>query len=1191
MKNKILIYFFFLVSVISYSQKKENFYDAIQKELDAFAPKNEADEEGSTFRMYKRMYEYWGTRLYPHGDFSIAAKAISNSYKNYNNQTRNRSYRFNSDNEWRSLGPSDNHKDNKQGEQIGRIDAIAFHPDYPTKKIVYAGTPFGGLWKKDGANDWEMANTDDLRIASVSDIAIDMTDGDNVFISTGIGDVGGFYYEPSRGGSPNPYWTIGVYRSLDEAETWKPINGGLYEEGTPLFDNGGVIRRIISNPNNPNIMFAVTSVGIYKTINALEENSNSVQWELVLNTEFNNPAFWDKELKGLEFKPNDPNTIYASGRNIYRSEDGGSTWEKITGLSYGLDLSSLTLPEMTNYRVSRINIAVTPADEERIYAYVVGSGTVTLKKYNDGEYYNYNSKRVGAHILEFKKNPGELEGSWSVIHEDVPYYYSTNAEGNVFDSRNELRPDRLAIAASNIDPNKVYYGTTKIRARIPGESDLTTSFEDRTKYSSYGFHPDVHAIEFRPDELDIYEDKKTGIKIRYQHIAIGHDGGVTYSNYYPYAGDLGQGWEYKNKGLNNTLIWGFDDHDFNKNLMIIALQDNGTRMIDSDNYEKWDKHLLGGDGYAAQIDDYNENFALISNGRLHSYYQNQIQNDYKYVPSNVFTPNTLKMDHMPQRRELRVGLSEIYERIKYSVDDDDSAEDVWERKSDLEKSGLPPHRRQITEYIISDKDPNYQYIVTLVGDVENTGIGGDLFRAKTAETCDINGAAVCFEKITDNLPTVYSQYYGFKPVITGITIDPKDPERIWACFTGYYGNYRVWYSENAGDTWENADPNGVLASINMPANNIVYQEGSNDRLYLATDVGVYTKDKFSDWEEYGNLPNVRVTELKINKCNNLLRASTFGRGMWEIDLISDEVSVNDFYTINQGDDWLSYDKFLKNIRVVGSVVCRAFQDVQLPASSKIIVDEDATLIIEEGVKFNSCGECDEIVFEVNGTLTIESTLSDKYVIIKGPNGIVNFPNEFDYNEYQNIITINGEISEEYIATNLIQSNDITFNDGYTVLTSGNEIDLNPGFEATNDLFAHIEKKYKNGGYYGGYCEGQESRERGIDRQSLRYTYIVEEPEEYVDIDVNSKIIDPIIEEEKVVLNLYPNPFKNELKFETNPNAKISDVLIYDQTGRVVYKSKEIYNNKIILNQNLSPGLYVISLEVDGQKITKKVTKQ
>jgi hypothetical protein len=62
--------------------------------------------------------------------------------------------------------------------------------------------------------------------------------------------------------------------------------------------------------------------------------------------------------KDMEYKPADPNTVYACGAEFFRSLDGGQTWTKITS----------GLPVATN--VSRMAIAVTEADANYVYMIV-----------------------------------------------------------------------------------------------------------------------------------------------------------------------------------------------------------------------------------------------------------------------------------------------------------------------------------------------------------------------------------------------------------------------------------------------------------------------------------------------------------------------------------------------------------------------------------------------------------------------------------------------------------------------------------------------------------------------------------------------------------------------------------------------------------------------------------------------------
>ena len=57
-------------------------------------------------------------------------------------------------------------------------------------------------------------------------------------------------------------------------------------------------------------------------------------------------------------------------------------------------------------------------------------------------------------------------------------------------------------------------------------------------------------------------------------------------------------------------------------------------------------------------------------------------------------------------------------------------------------------------------------------------------------------------------------------------------------------------------------------------------------MYIGTDLGVYyRKESEINWELYQeNLPNVIVTDLEVHEATNKLYATTFGRGIWVIDL-------------------------------------------------------------------------------------------------------------------------------------------------------------------------------------------------------------------------------------------------------------------------------------------------------------------
>ena len=132
--------------------------------------------------------------------------------------------------------------------------------------------------------------------------------------------------------------------------------------------------------------------------------------------------------------------------------------------------------------------------------------------------------------------------------------------------------------------------------------------------------------------------------------------------------------------------------------------------------------------------------------------------------------------------------------------------------------------------------------------------------------------------------------------ISSIAIDPADTsgQTAYVAVMGFHTSH-VWKTSNAGVSW--TDFTGSLPDA--PANSLVIDAGSstsNGTLYVGTDVGVFaTSTGAPSWNEVGPpssqpgfLPNVAVTALKLFDFggDKRLRASTYGRGIWEWDLVT-----------------------------------------------------------------------------------------------------------------------------------------------------------------------------------------------------------------------------------------------------------------------------------------------------------------
>ncbi|MFL5762761.1 MAG: VPS10 domain-containing protein [Bacteroidia bacterium] len=118
--------------------------------------------------------------------------------------------------------------------------------------------------------------------------------------------------------------------------------------------------------------------------------------------------------------------------------------------------------------------------------------------------------------------------------------------------------------------------------------------------------------------------------------------------------------------------------------------------------------------------------------------------------------------------------------------------------------------------------------------------------------------------------------------LTSLEISETDPNMIWITRSGYTAANKVYKSIDGGANWTNLS--GSLP--NIPVNCIVSQTGTNDGIYIGTDLGVYYLDNdLTSWMPFSNgLPNVTVDELEIHYGTNKLRAATFGRGLWETSI-------------------------------------------------------------------------------------------------------------------------------------------------------------------------------------------------------------------------------------------------------------------------------------------------------------------
>jgi len=311
-----------------------NFYD-VQKAANAYWETHDKEEKGNGYKPYKRWEAFMEPRVYPSGNMYLASTTWQNfdEFTKQNQSSNKAGPNMIASTTWTAMGPFGAMTGSACGlpRKAGRDNFITFSPTIST--TYWVGSPAGGLWKttNDGAT-WT-TNTDNLSVIGCSDLAIDPTNPNIMYMATGDGDAGDTY-------------CIGVLKSTDGGATWNPT--GLVW----TVNQQRTMRRLIIDPSNPQVLIAASSAGIYRTANG------GTSW-----TQVSTINAYD-----LEFKPGSSGTVYAGGgatgttHGFYLSTNNGVTFAVVTN----------GIPAAT---CNRVSIAVTTADPN--YVYVLRSNSST----------------------------------------------------------------------------------------------------------------------------------------------------------------------------------------------------------------------------------------------------------------------------------------------------------------------------------------------------------------------------------------------------------------------------------------------------------------------------------------------------------------------------------------------------------------------------------------------------------------------------------------------------------------------------------------------------------------------------------------------------------------------------------------------------------------------------------------------
>ena len=376
--------------------------------------------------------------------------------------------------EARSIGPA------VMSGRISAIDGIAGSPT-----VLYVGSASGGLWKSDdGGIDFDPVFDDD-NPQSIGAVRVDPNAPETVWVGTG---------EPWVRNSVSV--GDGVYRSTDGGDSWQHM--GLTDS-----ERIGAIR-ISSLDGNVVFVCALGHLwsdneerGVFRTTDGGEN------WEKVLYVDQRTGC------ADLDLDPTNPNIIYAGmwehrrypdffesggpGSALYRSLDGGDTWQEMTA----------GLPEGP---IGRTAIAIAPSRPTTVYATVEAEETALYRSDDMGREWRKMDTSSNIQMRPFYFSELVIDPT---DHERVykPGFTLTVSVdgGDSFSSMFgpgfsiSIHPDHHALWIDPTDPKTLFLGTDggvyasydyanhwRLIGQLPVSQFYHVSHDDAWPYNVYG---------------------------------------------------------------------------------------------------------------------------------------------------------------------------------------------------------------------------------------------------------------------------------------------------------------------------------------------------------------------------------------------------------------------------------------------------------------------------------------------------------------------------------------------------------------------------------------------------------------------------------------------------------------------------------------------------------------------------------
>ncbi|MGO9517573.1 MAG: hypothetical protein ACLPND_11055 [Candidatus Korobacteraceae bacterium] len=786
----------------------------------------------------------------------------------------------------------------------GRATAVAIDPADPTGNTVYIGGAQGGVWKSTNAavsvanNVTWTAVTDDQATLSIGSIAIqpgNSNPSDSVIlVGTGEAD-----------NSADSYFGLGILRSADGGNTWTLISTA--NSGALSFNGLGATRMAFSTASGQTntVVAAMAATAEGMTDGAL---TTGTYRGLYTSTDGGQTWTYDALFSGAGEATSATSVVYNAAAGLFfaaeryhgfYSSPDGLTWTRLASQPGAAGLLSPTACAQ-NYvatcPIYRGEITVVPGRNE-MYVWFV-SLSASDSPVDQGIWQSTNG---GA--------------SWTQISDSGIINCGSNEEGCGVE-QGFYNLELLALANGNAATD-LYAGAInlyKCSISAGNPSCSSTPFMNLTHV--YGCDPLSALAHVHPDQHALaYVIPSSGADLMY----FANDGGI-YRALNGFTG-LTTGscsgtnqFDDLNQNLGSmTQFVGFSQHVTDPNTLLGGTQDNGSPATATATTSLIWGNVLGGDGGYNAIDPNTDNWfasnpdtgsgtlniqecssgvgcndslftVVVSSGSVGgddgSFYFPYILDPQS---TSALLVGTCRVWRGPRAGGAYIALSLNFETFGTGTC---AGTEVNVVRALAAGGPANANGSQVIYAATDGLGPN---------DL-STPVGGNVW--VTTNATAVSGTVSTFANVTLNGPGGGSINPNQFP-ISAVAIDSSDSTGNTAYvtvmgFTGGPGH--VWQTTNAGSSWTDFTGTAANGLPDSPVNAVVVDPGAHV-VYVGTDVGVFQSSTSSAaWTEVGPssssqqsgfLPNVAVTALALFNSGGqkLLRASTYGRGVWQFNLI------------------------------------------------------------------------------------------------------------------------------------------------------------------------------------------------------------------------------------------------------------------------------------------------------------------